>query len=73
VYVDGAIVGAATLNIARPDVVAAYPAIAPANPGWQYFLDTTSLANGVHTITIRIVDSANNDISLVPVAVTVSN
>ena len=73
IYVDGAPIGAANLGIARPDVAAAYPAIAQVNCGWQYQMDTTSLANGVHTISIHIVDTSNTEVLLPPVTVTVSN
>ena len=73
VYVDGTLTGAALLGIARPDVVAAYPAIAQLNCGWQYSLDTATLTNGMHTIAIHIVDSSNNEVLLPPVSVTVSN
>jgi hypothetical protein len=73
VYVDGTLTGAALLGIARPDVVAAYPAIAQLNCGWQYSLDTATLTNGMHTIAIHIVDSSNNEVLLPPVSVSVSN
>jgi Bacterial Ig domain len=73
VSVDGTVQGTATLGVARPDVAAAFPQIAPANCGWNFSLDTTSLANGAHTITFHVVDSSNSDILLPPLSVTVSN
>jgi hypothetical protein len=73
IYVDGRSIGSATLGSARPDVTAAFPGIAPVNCGWQYSLNTTTLANGVHTIVAHIVDASNNEVLLPPVAVTVSN
>ena len=73
VYVDGTPSGAAVLGISRPDVVAAYPAVAPVNCGWQYTLDTTRLANGTHTVAAHVVDTSNNDVPLPPVSVAVSN
>jgi hypothetical protein len=72
-YVDDTLNGTAVLGVARPEVVAAYPAIAPANCGWQYILDTTTLTNGAHTIAAHIVDTTNNEVILPPVSVTVSN
>lgn len=72
-YVDGMLTGAAQLGMARPDVVAAYPAIAQVNCGWQYSLNTATLTNGMHTIAVHIVDSSNNEVLLLPVSVTVSN
>jgi hypothetical protein len=73
IYVDGTPIGAATLGLPRPDVVAAYPAIAQVNCGWQYSLNTTTLANSVHTISAHIVDASNNEVLPPPVSVTVSN
>jgi hypothetical protein len=73
VYVDGALKGSATLGTPRPDVVAAWPAIAQVNCGWDYSLDTTKLVNGAHTVDIHIVDSSGREELLPPVPVTVSN
>jgi hypothetical protein len=72
-YVDGTLTGAATLGVARPDVVAAYPTVAPANPGWQYLLDTTKLTNGTHAVSVHIVDASNTETPLPAVSVTVAN
>jgi hypothetical protein len=73
VYVDGALRGAATLGIARQDVAAAYPHLAPVDCGWTYALDSTTLTNGAHTIVVHVTDSSNNDAVLAPILVTVSN
>jgi Bacterial Ig domain len=73
VSVDGTVKGTATLGVARPDVAAAFPQIAPADCGWNFSLDTTTMTNGMHTITFHVVDSSNNDILLPPVSVTVNN
>ena len=73
VYLDGTLAGTATLGIERPDVLAAYPAIARLNCGWQYSLNSTVLANGLHTIAIHIVDTSGIEVILPPVQVTVSN
>ena len=73
IYVDGALKGNATLGGARPDVAAAYPNLAPVNCGWTYSLDTTTLANGAHSIVVHVTDASNNEAVPVPVSVTVSN
>jgi hypothetical protein len=73
VSIDGTVKGTATLGVARPDVAAAFPQIAPADSGWNISLDTTTMTNGTHTITFHVVDSSNNDILLPPVSVTVNN
>ena len=72
-YLDGALIGSATLGNARPDVAAAYPNIAQVNCGWQLSLDTTTLTNGTHTISAHFIDASNVEVLLPPVAVTVSN
>lgn len=52
VSIDGVVQGAAG-NWARPDVCAAY-ANAPGCPnvGWSYYVDTTALGNGTHTLAV---------------------
>jgi len=73
VYVDGTMIGTATLGSARPDVAAAFPGIAPVDCGWQYALDTTTLSNGTHAVAVRFIDGTSNEVLLPPVIVTVSN
>ncbi len=73
VYVDGVEVGSATTGGSRPDVASAYPHVAPPDSGWSYQLDSTKLANGAHSLTIRASDSAGNTAINSPLSVTVSN
>jgi hypothetical protein len=73
VFVDGVEVGSATTGGARPDVASAYPHVAPPDSGWSYVLDTTKLANGAHSLTIRATDNAGNTAINAPLSVTVSN
>ncbi|HMJ21517.1 MAG TPA: choice-of-anchor D domain-containing protein [Terriglobales bacterium] len=71
--VDNMIVGYANLNLARPDVCRAYPQIGNCpNSGWSYQLDTTAIADGVHTLTIAAGTSSNSD-SSASVQFTVAN
>jgi len=61
VYVDGTLVGHPTYNKFRSDIAGLFPGLA--NSGGAvglYVLDTTKLANGVHTIAWGVVDSAGN-------------
>ena len=54
IEVDGAPFGIATYGASRPDVCSAYPRYAgcpAASLGWYFALDSTSLANGSHTLT----------------------
>jgi beta-N-acetylglucosaminidase len=58
VLVDGNSVGQAQYGSARPDVAKAFPEYQNANSGYQFALDTKSLTNGQHSLTIR--ETANN-------------
>jgi hypothetical protein len=57
IYVDGNLVNFAALGTPRPDIVSEYPSF-PANPapGWYTFIDTTQLSNGVHQLSVQVVD-----------------
>lgn len=59
ILVDGEVDGTAATEIARPDVLNAYPAYANGNSGYQYVLDTTKLTNGSHNIVIRETSKTN--------------
>ncbi len=55
VAVDSVPMGNATINGNRPDVCAVYPGIPGCpNVGWNFSLDTTLLADGVHTLAITV-------------------
>jgi hypothetical protein len=60
VYVDGNLVDFAALGLPRPDIVSEYPSY-PSNPapGWYTYIDTTQLSNGVHQLSVQVVDSNN--------------
>ena len=58
VVIDGAVVGHPTYNVNRPDVAALFPGYANTNGAGGYFtFDTTTLANGVHTIAWLVRDN----------------
>ncbi len=57
VLVDGIVVGQAWYGAPRPDVIAFYPG-APTNAGYGYTWDTTTLANGNHTLQLRVTDTS---------------
>jgi hypothetical protein len=59
VYVDNVAVGNAFYGEARPDVKQGIPS-APLYSGFSLGVDTTTLSNGVHTISVEVTDSANN-------------
>jgi hypothetical protein len=72
-FVDGVLEGSPALDTDRPDVVAVYPNLAPLKCGWALQLDSTTLTNGTHTITVQVADTANNLAVLPPITVTVIN
>ncbi|AGK55741.1 mannosyl-glycoendo-beta-N-acetylglucosaminidase family protein [Bacillus sp. 1NLA3E] len=53
VLVDGKIVGQATYGSPRPDVQGVFPEYQNANSGYEFKLDTKSLTNGSHSITVQ--------------------
>ncbi len=65
-YVDGVLTAAADINIARYDVLQAYPWYAGTpceNPGFSTSFDTSSLTSGSHTISLHVTfsDSSTED------------
>ncbi|MFS0821597.1 Ig-like domain-containing protein [Bacillus sp. 1P02SD] len=53
VLVDGKLLGQADYGRLRSDVAEAFPVYQNSNSGYTYLLDTTTLGNGKHTLTIR--------------------
>jgi alpha-tubulin suppressor-like RCC1 family protein len=53
VLIDNSIVGEATYGFSRSDVLAVFPEYNNSMAGYRYFLNTMSLSEGKHTITIR--------------------
>ena len=59
VYVDGVPVGHPTYNQYRSDIATLFPGLANSNGAIGFFyLDTTTLANGVHAISWNVFDNA---------------
>ncbi|MDG4656051.1 family 10 glycosylhydrolase [Ectobacillus antri] len=54
VLVDGVQQGNATLEVSRPDVYAVYPQYKNQNSGYRYSLDTRTLTQGLHTVSLLI-------------------
>jgi len=56
-YVDGALVGTATLGIPRPAVAASFPGYpGVGTAGWSFELDPTPLSDGFHQLQVIVVD-----------------
>jgi Bacterial Ig domain len=72
VFVDGVSKGNAVYGSDRTDIPTVWPH-APVSCGWTFSLDSTSLTNGNHTITIHVTDTSNNEAILAPIPVNVSN
>jgi hypothetical protein len=72
IFVDGTSVGSATYGTSRPDIPAVWPN-APVDCGWTFSLDSTTLTNGPHTVTVNATDNAGNVAIFPPIPVTVSN
>ena len=60
VAVDGVVVGFATYGVPNATVTSNYPGYPnSALPGFNFFLDTTLLSNGVHFLNVTVVDLLN--------------
>jgi hypothetical protein len=74
IYVDKEMVGTATLGISRPDILAAYPSFKNANAGFSFTLITTKYLNGIHTITVNMIDNATPFVQMsIARSVTINN
>jgi hypothetical protein len=61
VYVDGVPLGHPVYNVFRADIARLFPGYANTNGAIGYFvIDTTTLANGLHTIAWSVTDSAGH-------------
>ncbi len=63
ILVDNKVVGNAFYGTPRPDIVQAIPG-SPEDCGFSLGIDTTTLANGLHTIAVNVTDSASNVTSM---------
>lgn len=65
VYVDGTLMGQATLNVSRQDVQKAFPQYNNAyNSGFEYVLDLNKLKAGTHKLTIELISNLNRALYL---------
>ena len=72
VYVDGVLAGTATYGGSRPDVAHDWP-YAPSAIGYNFSLNTTSFANGPHTVVVRAIDTSGNVAVFPVVPITIEN
>ncbi len=71
--IDGKSIGGVNYGNTRPDVCAVYPNRAGCpNVGWTYLLDTTTLANGPHTLAVRA-NATNGQYAIQGASFTVAN
>ena len=59
ILVDGTSIGNAFYGLPRPDVMSGLPG-APEDIGFSLGLDTTTLTNGLHTVSVNVIDSVSN-------------
>jgi beta-N-acetylglucosaminidase len=64
VLVDGALKGQAQYGLSRTDVYNAYPEYKDATSGYQFSLDTRTLAAGMHKLTVRVTRTNGTTYSL---------
>ena len=61
VWIDGQYTGEASYGDARPDIEAAYPDYKNGTAGFTYQLDTTSMAEGSHSLSIQVINQAGDE------------
>jgi len=54
VFMDGQLIGEAMYGEPRPDIEKAYPGYMNPNAGFQYQLDTTTMAEGSHVLSVMV-------------------
>lgn len=65
IAVDGYFVGYANYGLSRPDICANYPnSPGCPNVGWSYLFDTTTIADGAHTLEVRAVSSTGQNFTV---------
>jgi surface antigen len=73
VLIDGAVVGNAGLNQARPDVASAYGKPAYTNSGWSFVYAAGYMSGGTHTVSAIATDSLGLSTTLGTKTITVAN
>lgn len=65
IYVDGVVAGRAAFGRNRPGVAVAFPGYPDSDhAGWSFALNTTRYANGLHTVTPRVLSSLGETVDL---------
>jgi len=58
IFVDGNLLGVATYGFARTDVQTAFPNVVNSiNSGWRFTLDTNTLSDSRHRLSVRVTDT----------------
>jgi len=74
VYVDGNFITQTRPFLPRPDIRSEYPSYpAVLNSGWLTFIDTTLLSNGIHQLSVVVVDNFFNETFIGKFPITVEN
>jgi hypothetical protein len=72
IFIDGSLLGTASLGYSRPDVAAYYNNNNWTNSGYEYFTSVSALGQGTHSITAVAKDSQGNTTTLGPSSITVT-
>jgi N-acetylmuramoyl-L-alanine amidase len=74
VYVDGTFITQTTPFFPRPEIASAYPSYPNAlDSGWLTFVDTTQFSNGIHQLSVIVVDDKNNNTFIGKSPITIEN
>jgi hypothetical protein len=74
VYVDGNFITQTTPFLPRPDIRSEYPSYPfVLDSGWLTFIDTTLLSNGIHQLSVVVVDDHFNETFIGKLPITVEN
>ena len=71
-YIDGVLIGPASMGLYRPDVAKYYNNTAYTYSGFQFFYNSTPLTIGVHAVTVVAIDSGGQSITLGPLSITIT-
>ena len=73
ILIDDKVIGTASYGVTRKDVMTVFPIYKNENCGYAYQLNTKSLSNGKHTLTLRETGGSGIKTTLQNIAITVNN
>jgi hypothetical protein len=74
IYVDGNLINFGYYGTPRPDIASDYPSYPKVlNSGWFNYIDTTQFSNGIHQLSVAVVDNNNNYTFIGKLPITIAN